>query len=476
MLFDADPIAAHAANRPQAPAIWYSDAAWTWARMESLVRSAATFFDATLAPGATVIVQGWNHPNFIALREAVYRTGRTFGALSPTAVDAEIAHVLQLTGAGLFLRAPEMQPTEAAATPWDVPFLQPPEEAPVRREQANTLLLTSGTTGVPKACLRPVAADAVRMQSMVRVFNLSAAQHHLVAAPLYHSGPSIFQRTHLALGSTTSLLPKFDPAAIWRHVAAGHAQTAFFVPTHYHRLLRFDTGAPADRVDTWWIAGAPASADLKERVIKRLGEGKLWEFLGSSETGTVAVMPPGEHLRRRGSVGRPPPGVSVRILDEAGNDLPVGEVGLIYVKSAMLMDGYLGPDRRQAMWHEGFLSVGDLGRLDDDGYLYLSDRRTDLIISGGVNVYPAEVEGVLLAYPGVQEAAVVGEPDEEWGARVVAVIAGERVDREALSAFLEARLSAAKRPRRIEIWPALPHNAIGKPLRAEVRRLLAERA
>lgn len=475
-MLPADPIAHHAAAKPGATAVAFLDDRYTWSALEDLVRRAAGFLDGTAPAGATIVTQGWNHPYFIALREAVFRTGRTFAAVSPAATDEEIGHVLKLTGAAMFLRAPDLHATAHRHADWSEAFAGPGRESPDRRAQAHNLLLTSGTTGLPKGCLRGVAADTTRMQSMVATFGLRPGQTHLVATPLYHSGPSIFQRTHLALGSPLRLTAKFDPAEVWRLAAAGEANTAFFVPTHYHRLLRHDPGLAVDAIETWWIAGAPASAALTEAVIRRIGEGKLWEFLGSSETGTVSVMRPEDHLRKRGSVGKPPPGVDVRILDDEGHELPAGETGLIYVKSGMLMAGYLGADAPQALRRDEYLSVGDLGRLDDEGFLYLSDRRTDLIISGGVNVYPAEVEAALLAYPGVHEAAVVGEPDEEWGARVIAVIGGGDVDVEKLQVFLAERLSPAKRPKRVEVWPALPHNAIGKPLRSEVRKTLLGRA
>jgi long-chain acyl-CoA synthetase len=471
----ADPSAAHARTRPDAVAIVFEGDVWTWSRIEDAIQRASGFLDAHVPAGGAVLLQGWNHPHFIVLREAVYRTGRTFGAVSPTATEIDIAHIFRITGCSLFLRSPTLAPTSAPSISWDDPLSAAPKEVPDRRAGAQTLLLTSGTTGLSKACIRPVAADTVRMESMVRTFGLSANQNHLVATPLYHSGPSIFQRTHWALGSTTYLDAKFDPAAVWRHTAEGHAATAFFVPTHYYRLLRDNSKTASDSVQTWWIAGAPASRELKENVIARIGPGKLWEFLGSSETGTVTVMPPDGHAKKPGSVGRPPANVEIRILDDAGCPLPAGEIGLIYVRSGMLMSGYLGADAPAALWKDGFLSVGDLGWVDADGYLFLSDRRTDLIISGGVNVYPAEVEAALLAFPGVREAAVVGEPDAEWGARVVAVIAGDdSVSIEALNKFLRERLATAKRPRRIERWPVLPHNAIGKPLRGEVRRIVSE--
>jgi long-chain acyl-CoA synthetase len=487
-LFPSDPIAHHAANRPGEIGLHFESERFTWAALEESVRRASAFLDDTLPAGATVLLQGWNDPLFIILREAIYRTGRAYGAISPQASAKEIDHLLRLTQADLFLREADGQPHNAGNSgpktlDWRTPLSRAPRQITDRRDQARTLLFTSGTTGLPKACVRPVSADQSRIESMVKTFRLRAEQNHLVATPLYHSGPTIFQRTHMALGSTTFLDRKFNPEAVWQHAAAAEAHTAFFVPTHYHRLLHADSGLPAQNIEAWWIAGAPASAALKQRIIQRIGPGRLWEFLGSSETGTMAVMAPEEHLARPGSVGKPPPGVSIRILDETGAAMPAGETGLIYVFNHMLMAGYLGEDGSAALWTDGYLSVGDIGHLDADGYLYLSDRRTDLIISGGVNVYPAEVEAVLESYPGIHEACVVGTGDEEWGARVVAVLVADAsfhpedpgaVD--AFAAFLRTELAPAKRPKHWEFWNEIPHNAIGKPLRTEVRRRLAMQA
>ncbi len=474
-----DPIAHWSQQRPQAIALRTPQAAWTWAQLEDAVRRASRFLEETVPAGATVLLQGWNDAHLIVLREAIYRSGLGYGAVSPQAAAPELRHLMTLTGASLLLAAPDMTvPEGVRALAWDAWENLPPDTTdldPALRERARTLLFTSGTTGLPKACERPVAADAARMASMVKTFSLRAEQSHLVAAPLYHSGPTIFQRTHMALGSPTVLEPRFSATAVWAHVRDGRAQTAFFVPTHYHRLLREDPGGDASSIKTWWIAGAPAGAALKARIVERVGPGRLWEFLGSSETGTMAVMPPDGHLARPGSVGRPPAGVEVRILDDEGDELPVGESGLIYVRSGMLMRGYLGVDASAAQWRDGFLTVGDIGYADADGYVYLSDRRTDLILSGGVNVYPAEVEAVLAGVPGVHEACVVGEPDEEWGERVVAVLVAEPdVRDEDLDRHVRELLSPAKRPRRYVRRPEIPHNAIGKPLRAAVRASLEE--
>lgn len=475
MALPHDPIRVYAREQPRRPALVFEGEVWSWAELDVAVDRAAAFLDAGVAAGATVAVQGWNHPVFIALREAVYRTGRTFLALSPLATNAEIAHVLRLTQAEVFLRSPELAGCSVPALTWGAPFVVQARTVADRRAEAKTLLLTSGTTGLPKACVRPVQADTARMAAMTETFRLGRAQTHLVAAPLYHSGPAIFQRTHLALGCTTWLEPKFDTARVWAHVAAGHANTAFFVPTHYQKLLANDPGVSAQGIVTWWIAGAPARQALKERIIDRIGEGKLWEFLGSSETGTVSVLRPEEQRKKPGSVGRPPPNVSVRILGEDGTELPPGQVGLIYVRSPMLMTGYLAEEVASGQRRDDYLTVGDMGYLDEDGFLYLSDRRTDLIITGGVNVYPAEVEAALEALPGIKQACVVGLPDETWGSRVVAVLVVHGpVDLDAIQTALAERLSAPKRPKQYHVWEAIPHNAIGKPLRHEVRRKLLE--
>jgi acyl-CoA synthetase (AMP-forming)/AMP-acid ligase II len=254
-------------------------------------------------------------------------------------------------------------------------------------------------------------------------------------------------------------------------VVAVRATVFFLVPTQWYRLLELpvaerdhDLGSVRGAI----VAGAPIAPAVKARIAAWLGPGKLWEFYGSSETGTVTVAGPGDHAAHPGSVGRAPAGVSLRLID-----------GEVYVRSAALMAGYLGDDGQVTRpdQHEGHISVGDLGRLDD-GWLTLVDRKHDTIISGGANVYPAEVERVLAEHPGVAGAVVFGVDDPEWGQVVTALVAPRAAASLAaadLTAFAREQLAGYKLPRR---WATcavgeLPIGGSGKALRRAAKTAFA---
>ncbi len=341
-----------------------------------------------------------------------------------------------------------------------------------------TVLFTSGTTGRPKACLRPEAAETARAAELTATYGLGADDVHLVACPLAHSAPGILLRAARAAGARTVVLDRFRPRGFLAAAADTGATLCFLVPTQWYRLLELP---PAERprpdaLRTAIVAGAPLAPAIKDRLLDWLGPGRLWEFYGSSETGTVSVIGPGEHRAHPGSVGRPPAGVSVRILGEDGAPVPVGHLGEVFVGSGALMAGYLddagGVSRPDP--HDGHISVGDLGRVDADGWLTLVDRKHDTIISGGSNVYPAEIEAALAEHPALAGAVVFGIDDAEWGQVVTALIAprGAAAPTAAeLTAFCRARVAGYKLPRRWAICAAddLPIGGSGKALRRAAR-------
>jgi acyl-CoA synthetase (AMP-forming)/AMP-acid ligase II len=247
------------------------------------------------------------------------------------------------------------------------------------------------------------------------------------------------------------------------------------VPTQVERLLALpdEVRAAADlsSVRAWIVAGAPFAPATKRRLLGWLGPGRLWEFYGSSETGTITVLPPAAQPGGPGSVGWPPAGVNVRLLDEAGAEVGPGVTGEVYVASPAVMRGYLSDPANQ---RDGHVSVGDLGRWEPDGSLTLVDRKHDLIISGGVNVYPAEVERALGEHPDVAGAVVTGVPDPDWGERVVALVAprpGAHLDAATLYGFLRPRIATFKLPKQFAFCSLdeLPLGPSGKPLRRVAR-------
>jgi long-chain acyl-CoA synthetase len=253
---------------------------------------------------------------------------------------------------------------------------------------------------------------------------------------------------------------------------------SFMVPTMFHRMLALPVEVRArydlSSLRQVYHSAAPIPVETKQRMMDWWGP-VLYEYYGSTESGAVVVATPQDWLARPGTVGRAVDGVQIKILDPEGAELSSGETGLIYAAGQPGFEYHGDPDKTAATMRGEFYTPGDLGHLDEDGWLYMSDRRTDLIISGGVNVYPAEIESVLLQHPAVGDVAVIGVPDEDWGQRVVALVepADGAVPGDALAAELiahcEPRLARLKHPRRVEFRASLPRTPSGKLSRSRVR-------
>ncbi len=457
----------------------------------------ARFLAAHAAGDARVAILAGNTPEFIIAREAVTALDRVAVPVNPKLAPPEVAFVLADARPAVVLCTDELAPVAAAAlgdlpdngaAPAVVSIAQaartPGAPRPLRHAIGATLIYTSGTTGYPKGCFRSEAQEAARAAELTRTYGLSADDVHLIACPLAHSAPGIFLRAGMAAGARTVVMSRFRPEAFLDAVAETRATFFFLVPTQYERILALPNAARRARdtssIRCAIVAGAPIAPTTKQRLVAWLGDGVLWEFYGSSETGTVAVLPPRDQLTHLGSVGLPPAGVDVRIVDEDGDPIAPGTVGEIYVRSPTVMQGYLAADRtivRPAGAVPGFVSVGDLGRIDDDGYLYLVDRKHDTIISGGVNVYPAEVERVVAAHPDVAGVVCFGKPDPDWG-QIVALVVAPRdpsVDAatfaQTLRAWLRPRVAPFKIPKAIAVVPLseLPIGSSGKPLRRLAR-------
>ncbi len=358
---------------------------------------------------------------------------------------------------------------------------------------AGTIMLyTSGTTGRPKG-VRPREPDpepppcfASRMGSaMLQGYLQDAAQGpHLIAAPLYHAAPSTYGEGAALIGADVVIMERWDAEEFLRIVEAEKIASTFLVPTHFVRLLQLPEEVRRSH-DTSSLqlvchGAAPISPDVKRRMIEWWGP-VLFEFYGGTEGGGVSID---SHtwLEHPGSVGRPRPGLEVHILDGEGRPLPAGETGDIYFRSADGGFEYKGDPNKTAEAHRGELfTLGDIGYVDDEGFLYLRDRRADTIIRGGVNIYPAQIEAVLIEDEGVRDCCVVGVPDEEYGERVVAVLessAGEAPEAtraalvERLGKRCRERLSRDQCPSDFVFWPRLPRIESGKLLRRQVRDTL----
>ena len=349
----------------------------------------------------------------------------------------------------------------------------------------NTMIYTSGTTGRPKGIERAVdpASAHLSLFGMARMWDLGPDDVTLVAGPCYHTGPASYAQVHLLIGGTAVIMPHFDAAAALALIARHRVTNAFMVPTHFSRILQLDAGERArhDLASMRLImhSAAPCPPAVKRGIMDVFPPGSITEFYGASEGGFTRISA-AEWLRKPGSVGTPWPGHEIHILDEVGGPRPRGEIGLIYVRAPGMTFRYRGAEEKtRAAFRDGMFTAGDLGWLDEDGYLFIADRRTDLIITGGANVYPAEVESVLAAHPAVADVAVVGVPDPDMGKSVLAVVelrAGAAAGADDLIAFARRDLSHYKCPRRVEFVAALPREPQGKVRKQELIETYKPRA
>lgn len=339
----------------------------------------------------------------------------------------------------------------------------------------SAMSYTSGTTGQPKGAYRPNGVPVVDIIRLVQAFELVEQDVHLLAGPYYHSAPSFFVSLHLLLGSTIVIQPRYDPVEALQLIERHDVTTTFMAPTLLQRLCdvpedvfsRYDMRSLRSII----LAGAPCPYVLKVRATERLGE-LLWEFYGATETGIVTLLRPEDQLRKPGSCGKVGPGQEILLLDAAGNEVPVGVAGEMWARNSWLAEYYNKPEATASNMRDGFFSVGDIAYRDEEGYYYICDRRIDMVISGGVNIYPAEIEAVLTAHPAIADVAVIGVPDEQWGESVKAVVElrpGASVTPEALIAFCGEHLADYKRPRSVDFVAALPRNPAGKLLKTQIR-------
>jgi acyl-CoA synthetase (AMP-forming)/AMP-acid ligase II len=298
----------------------------------------------------------------------------------------------------------------------------------------------------------------------------------IATTPMFHGAGFLTALVPIFFGGSVEILPRFDIERLLGAIAENAATSAYMVPTHFAAM--FALGEAAKRYDLRSLKAvisgtAPLAQSMKARIIEVLGEGRLYERYGTTETSIATVLRPADQLRKTACVGQPLHATHVRVLDDSGKDVPAGEVGELAVASPYLFAGYLNLPEATAKASRGdWFVTGDLARLDDEGYVYLVDRKNDMIISGGENVYPREVEEVLLAHPAVAECAVTGAPHPYWGEAVVAFVAlrpGMAASSEDLMGACRARLSRYKVPKEIRFVPALPRNPMGKILRRTLR-------
>ena len=458
-----------------------------------------------LGPGdclATVLPNG---APMVELYLAAAQAGWYLTPINHHLTGGEVAYILADSGAKVFVGAEPFAPAcRAAVDEIDFPAAArfavgrvpgfraytelldgQPETAPAERIAGQVMNYTSGTTGRPKGVRRrlaPFDPDAVASLygMFLAMFGIvpRADNVHLTGSPLYHTAVLLFTTSSLHFGHTVVLMDRWTPERCLECIAQYRVTTTHMVPTQFHRLLALPDAVKA-RFDVSSLrhvihAAAPCPVDVKRRMLAWWGP-VIYEYYAASEGGGTLVTPD-EWLRHPGTVGRAWPGSEIRVLDDAGNACPPQQPGTVYMALGAQDFEYHGDrSKTAANRRDGFFTVGDVGYLDEDGYLFLCDRKTDMIISGGVNIYPAEVESVLLTHPAVADAAVFGIPDDDWGEQVKAVIepapdaaTGAALATELLE-FCTARLAKYKCPRSVDFIAAMPRDPNGKLYKRKLR-------
>jgi long-chain acyl-CoA synthetase len=403
----------------------------------------------------------------------------------------EVEYVLRDSGANALIVDADLWPTVAAGVPDGVavivvpaaageaddlpagalrwpewlaasePHQEPPERAPL------SMIYTSGTTGRPKGVVREESEDERREQMLAmldEVFGLGPGERTVIPAPMYHTAPNVYALLAVAKGMDMTIMRRFDPEEFLAIVERQRITAVQMVPTMFVRLLALAEPVRNryDLSSLKWVvhAAAPCPPDVKRAMIDWLGP-IVVEYYGGTESGPVTFCDSEAWLSRPGTVGRPD-----------GRELAAGESGDVYVNQPASPNFTYNndPDKRASIDHDGLITVGDIGYLDADDYLYLNDRRTDMVISGGVNIYPAEIESCLIGLDGVRDCAVFGIPDDEFGEALAAHIdADPELTADAIRAYLRERLAGYKVPRVIELSDSLPRDDTGKLFKRRLR-------
>ncbi|GLZ31783.1 putative acyl-CoA ligase [Lentzea sp. NBRC 105346] len=455
-----------------------------------------------LEPGDSIVLMLPNSADLVAVYFAAYETGLYVVMANWHLTGPEVAYLVQDSGAKAFFgherfaaaatEAVASLPTDARFAVGDVPGFRSlsalgagEQGRPDVRTAGSAMLYTSGTTGRPKGVRRPLTGadpDEVPPQAagFFGIFGIKPfdGHVHLCGSPLYHTAVLNFVAISIQLGHTAVLMDHWAPEEMLRLIERHRVTHSHMVPTQFHRLLalpeevrnKYDLSS----LRTMIHGAAPCPIEVKHRMLDWWGP-VVTEYYAATEGGGTAI-PAAEWLRKPGSVGLPWPNSEIKILDEGGAELPAGERGLVYMRMGTSTFEYHKDEAKTRAARVGNLfTLGDIGYVDSDGYLYLCDRKSDMIISGGVNIYPAEIEGELMCHPKVADVAVFGVPHPDWGESIKAVV--QPVDgvtpgpdlTEELLAFAGTRLAKFKLPRTVEYMEELPRDPNGKLYKRKLR-------
>jgi len=455
-------------------------------------RIAQLFRSVGLKPGDHVAFFLENHPRFFEICWGAQRAGLVYTPISSRLTASEVTYILEDCGAKLFIASKSLLERDAMPKPdyvvgesWEKAVAAQPA-TPIADETAgHDMLYSSGTTGRPKGVKpvvppQPIDAENPLLAITSKLYGMGSDTIYLSPAPLYHAAPLRFNMSVMRLGGTSILMEHFDAEEFLRLVEKHRVTHSQLVPTMFVRFLKlpdevrlkYDVSSLRCAIH----AAAPCPIPTKEKMIEWWGP-IVWEYYGGTEGNGLTMCNSAEWLAHKGTVGKAIVG-KLKIVGEDGDELPPGESGAVYFAEGRPFEYHNDPKKTAESRHpKGWTTIGDVGYVDDDGFLHLTDRKAFMIISGGVNIYPQEAENLLITHPKVMDCAVFGVPNEEFGEEVKAVVqprdmadAGPQLAEE-LIAFCKQHLSVIKCPRSIDFEAELPRHATGKLY----KRLLRDR-
>ena len=490
-------LAAHAAERPEAIAVIDDNRPCNYRELNALVDCiAASLQRDDVLPGQCIAICARTSLEYLATFLGALRAGVAVAPLAPSSTPGQLLTMLEDCAARmLFVDQDTAGPANDGAKPGKLVNLEGdfgghpsaiwlskpgsrPAATTIDPESPFNIIYSSGTTGAPKGI---VQSHAMRFgfARMLAAYDYAPTSVSLISTPLYSNTTLASVLPTLSVGGTLVLMKKFD-AQRFVQLAAKHRVThAMLVPVQYNRIMalpEFD-GYDLSSFVMKFSTSAPFSGELKADVLERW-PGGLVEFYGMTEGGGVCVLEAHRYKHKLSSVGRPIIGHDIRLIGEDGNEVPPGESGEVVGHSKAMMTGYHNQPGKSAdaEWFDStgkrFIRTGDIGKFDADGFLTLVDRKKDMIISGGFNIYPSDIEHVIVQHPDVLEAAVVGMPSRRWGEAPVAFVTpkpGRQLDAAALVDFVNARVGKIQRPAAYEFLEGLPRSGIGKVLKRELR-------
>ena len=492
-------IAAHAAARPDAPALIQDDRTLSYSALDAMMdRVAAALQRDGVAPSEAIAICAGTSLTYAAVFLGALRAGVAAAPIAPSSTPESIAAMAADCGAKLFFVDAEVSAAlapvrddiaaklialdDAAFEAWLAPAGAKPAPVAIDPAMPFNIIYSSGTTGAPKGI---VQSHGMRFGHIQRAAPMGYGPQSvaLLSTPLYSNTTLVSFFPALGWGGAVVLMKKFEAGAYLALAQKHRATHTMLVPVQYSRLMAHpDFGAhDLSSFVMKFCTSAPFSAALKADVLKRW-PGGLVEYFGMTEGGGTCVLIAHAHPDKLHTVGMPAPGHDIRVIDEDGRELPRGEVGELVGRSELMMSGYHNRKDQTdaAIWTspEGlrFIRTGDVGRFDADGFVELMDRKKDMIISGGFNIYPSDLEAVLRQHPDVADVAVVGVPSAEWGETPVAFVVSRGADAEAIRAFANAKLGKTQRISAVVLIVELPRSHIGKILKRELRDAYAARA